>query len=520
MLANLLQSVVWTVFPSFIAAEEASPTPWWTPDHAEALTSIQSETLEEWLSTLASDGFQGRDTPSSGLDAAADFLESKLVEWELEPAGENGSYRQPLDLTGSAWPAEWSGEVFLAETSLPLGPDHCIPLTPHPGEAWQWEDRPLYFVGSLAQIPRTKVADGAVAIAIFTSGLQQTVPSFGQLAFHLSRIGFAGLLLVIPENMRDREQLIAAARDQNAFHLAPRSSRQVSLTPTFLLRDAAWLDALPVEADVMEAADWQSLNAGPLDGAAFAEVPAAEPLQRQAANIVGMIAADPTSETTNETILISAHYDHIGLQLLGPDGDFICNGADDDGSGSIGVLALAQAFAQLPSPPSRNLLFVWFCGEEKGLLGSRHYAEHPLLPLATTVANINLEMIGRPGDIGANRAWVTGFQYSDVQDSLNRGAAVTGLEFFKQERLSDMLFERSDNASFAYHGIPAHSISAGSLHEDYHQPSDEVEKIDFANMQRVVRGLFAGVGFLAEQADRPAWNLEDPKARQLAERRP
>jgi Zn-dependent M28 family amino/carboxypeptidase len=205
--------------------------------------------------------------------------------------------------------------------------------------------------------------------------------------------------------------------------------------------------------------------------------------------VIGVLpGSDP--ELAKESIVFTAHLDHIGLK--GSVGDTICNGADDDATGVTAVLTLADAFAALKTPPKRSVIFMTFWGEEKGLLGSRYYCENPVWPLDKTVANINIEMIGRP-EAGANeKCWVTGWHNSDLGKLMNDGSQSVGILIFEHPKYSEMLYRASDNYSFVQKGVIAHSFSAGSLHEDYHQPSDEVEKLELKHMTRVIQGLFAG----------------------------
>lgn len=170
----------------------------------------------------------------------------------------------------------------------------------------------------------------------------------------------------------------------------------------------------------------------------------------------------------------------------------INNGADDNATGVTAVVTLADAFASLQTRPERSVIFMTFWGEEKGLLGSKYYTENPLWPLDQTVANINIEMIGRPEEKAEGRTWGTGWTRSDLGTLMALGAARAGVEVFHHEDVSEMLYTRSDNYSFVQKGVIAHSFSAGSLHSDYHQPSDEVSKLNLPHMTHIIQGLFAG----------------------------
>ena len=217
-------------------------------------------------------------------------------------------------------------------------------------------------------------------------------------------------------------------------------------------------------------------------------------------NVVGLIpGADPALR--DEAVLIDAHYDHLGI---GPPvaGDSIYNGADDDASGVVAVLGAARALAGGP-PPKRTVIFLATTGEELGLLGTRWYIDHPVVPLDRTVANLEIEMIGRPDSLagGPGKAWLTGFERSTMGERL----AAAGLPVVPDPRPEQHFFERSDNIAFARRGIPAHTLSSYNLHGDYHTPADEAGRIDDAHLARLVDATARAARLLAD-GDPPAWH--------------
>lgn len=228
-------------------------------------------------------------------------------------------------------------------------------------------------------------------------------------------------------------------------------------------------------------------------------------------NVVALL---PGTDKADEYVVVSAHYDHIGVGRE-VDGDAIYNGADDDATGTTAVVLLAEAMAKAP-PCRRSILFVCFAAEERGLKGSAAFCDQPPIALAKVVANVNIEMIGRPEQGNEGKAWITGVGYSDfaaIAGEALASADVGLVEFGMAVRL----FAQSDNYSFARHGVVAHSLSAGSLHKDYHQPSDSVDKLDIPHMTKIVRGLFAAVRAFADRAEPPAWT--DAGKELLAKRR-
>lgn len=227
-------------------------------------------------------------------------------------------------------------------------------------------------------------------------------------------------------------------------------------------------------------------------------VPVAQ--RRTAVNVVGILrGSDPVLR--DSVILVDAHYDHLGIGRA-VNGDSIYNGADDDASGVVAVLEIAKALAAGP-PPKRTVIFAATTGEEVGLLGTRWYLEHPVAPLSHMTANLEIEMIGRPDSLagGAGRAWLTGFERSTMGSMF----AAAGLPIGPDKRPDEQFFMRSDNIAFAQAGIPAHTLSTFNLHSDYHRPSDEASRIDFAHMTEVIRAAAAAARLLAD-GPAPHWN--------------
>ncbi len=219
------------------------------------------------------------------------------------------------------------------------------------------------------------------------------------------------------------------------------------------------------------------------------------------ANVVGVIeGADPARR--DEVVLVTAHYDHIGFGRA-VDGDSINNGADDDASGTIGLLELARAVARGPKP-ARSIVFAAVTGEEVGLIGTRWYVNHPVRPLERTVANLNLEMIGRPDTLtgGAGTAWLTGYERSTFGDLL----AEAGVPIVPDPRPAQRFFERSDNIDFARRGIPAHTLSTYNLHREYHTVKDEAASLDPAHMARVIEAAIVALRALADAPTVPQWH--------------
>ncbi len=218
-------------------------------------------------------------------------------------------------------------------------------------------------------------------------------------------------------------------------------------------------------------------------------------------NVVGVVrGSDPT--VAEEVIVVGAHFDHVGVGAA-VDGDSIYNGADDDASGVVAVLEAARDLAS-GTPPRRTVVFALFTGEEVGGLGSRWYLDHPAVPLDQTVAQLQIEMIGRPDSLagGPGKLWMTGYERSTVGVILSS----LGIPVVADPYPDENFFFRSDNVSFAYEGIPAHTLSSFNLHTDYHRPSDDVGHVDFDHFVAAVETVILAVRALADAPDTPVWH--------------
>jgi Zn-dependent M28 family amino/carboxypeptidase len=199
-------------------------------------------------------------------------------------------------------------------------------------------------------------------------------------------------------------------------------------------------------------------------------------------------------------VLLTAHLDHLGLGNP-VNGDSIYNGADDDASGTTAVLELARALSHGPKP-KRTILFVLFGSEELGGYGNKYFLEHPPVPLATIAVNLEFEMIGRPDPaLPTKTLWLTGYERSNLGPMLARhGAAISADPHPKEQ-----FFQRSDNYALAKQGIVAQTVSSLGLHPDYHQPSDEVSKIDFDFLTHSIASMIEPVRWLADSGFKPEW---------------
>jgi hypothetical protein len=235
-------------------------------------------------------------------------------------------------------------------------------------------------------------------------------------------------------------------------------------------------------------------------------------------NVVGLLrGSDPALKESY--VIVSAHYDHIGMRPTG-EGDRINNGANDDGSGTVSVIELASALASLKQRPKRSVVFIAWFGEEKGLQGSRYYARHPVFPLEKTVAMVNLEHLGRTDDSEGprlNSATLTGFDFTDLGPIFRAAGEKTGVDIYKSEKNSDAFFPLSDNQALADAGIPAHTLCVAFIFPDYHKVGDHWEKIDYANLAKVNRTIALALLTITDNAEPPKWNESNPKTAKYAQ---
>jgi Zn-dependent M28 family amino/carboxypeptidase len=222
--------------------------------------------------------------------------------------------------------------------------------------------------------------------------------------------------------------------------------------------------------------------------------------------------SDPQLKETY--VLVTAHYDHIGIGSP-VNGDKIFNGANDDGSGTVSVVEIASALASLKERPKRSLVFMTFFGEEKGLLGSRYYGRHPIFPVAQTVADVNLEQVGRTDDSEGPQvgtATMTGMDYSDMGTIFQKAGLAEGVKVYRHPQNSDAFFGRSDNQAMADLGVPAHTLGVAFMFPDYHGIADHWDKVDYANMAKVDRTVGRALLMIADNPEAPKWNAANPKA--------
>jgi Zn-dependent M28 family amino/carboxypeptidase len=496
--------------------------------------TITAAELRDYLTFVASDEMEGRDTPSRGLDTTARFLAMQLSQLGIKPAGDNGTYFQKIALVRRTIdPAQTTAR--LNERTLTYGTDFLAGDMPGTVEG------PLVYVGhgyvvKAKNIDAYKGLDVRGKILIANDGLPQGVTRadtrgrsgpdrWESPRTYAARNGAKGVMFVPSyqtlanwERTRKRD----LERGATWMEKLPRDTQQTvpSLTASPSLVDALFANEKIAGGEIFKHAidrdAVEPFELGATKQLRFTVVSKTVTLATQ--NVVAKIeGSDP--KLKEEYVAIGAHYDHVGIGIPNAAGDAIYNGADDDGSGTTAVLALARAFIEAGAPPKRSILFVWHCGEEKGLWGSDYFTHFPTVPLDRIVTQLNIDMIGRskaaddtkPADAdltGPDAIYVIGSrmmstELGDLSERVNK--SLLNLAFnYKYDDPQDpqRFFFRSDHYNYARKGVPIIFYFDG-VHEDYHRPSDSVEKIDFEKMEKVTRTIYATAVAIADLPARP-----------------
>lgn len=470
-----------------------------------ALARISAASMQGHLSFIASDLLEGRNTPSHGLDVAGSYIAAQMRRAGLEPAGDDGYFQTAnwlmaeRDMEKFELKIQSGGEVVnVSKDRVSLPSAGILELANAQVVKLDYKDQ-----AAMDSITTEQVAGRAILTEIADYRREQgprRMQSFQAQSQFLTRMQELKAMLVVS---LDRVNPVGAGAGQGRLidpenRVAPFVTSSVPFVTVHDLSAIKLYDAMP-------------------NGATQASMTVRLPEMRERPvklrNVAGLLrGSDPKLKET--CVLLTAHYDHIGARYTGQS-DGIYNGANDDASGTVAVIEIAAALATLKQRPKRSILFITFFGEEKGLLGSRYYGRHPIFPIEKTVADINLEQVGRTdSDEGpqVGTASLTGFDYSDVGAILKEAGSQTGIRVYKHQRNSDAYFGRSDNQALADQGVPAHTLCVAFSYPDYHGVGDHWEKIDYANMEKVTRMVALAVVMIANNVREPKWNESNPKA--------
>ncbi|HEV2130212.1 MAG TPA: M20/M25/M40 family metallo-hydrolase [Longimicrobiaceae bacterium] len=489
--------MLWTVVLAACApaaAPTAAPAPAATA-LVEAKRTITAEDMRTRIGFLASDSLRGRNTPSPGLEAAAEYLAAQLRGMGLQPAGGEGSYIQrfpyrQISLDGAAARLTLQGPQ--GAPALAYGRDFfTIPA------AVDSVSGTAVFIGPATRFMRPDPLTGISGrIVVATVGVQPGSEIF-MAAQRIASAGAVGLLFVLhPLHTPQVVEQIATQVAGLGFEM-PIPTFGVRYEHAQALFRAAGVNET-VLADTAGPAQPQALPRTTLRMSA--------PVGRIEHPVPNVVAVLPGSDPqlSSEYVILTAHFDHVGVGQPDAQGDSIYNGADDNASGTAVVLEVAEAFSRLPQRPARSVIFLLVSGEEKGLLGARYYADNPTVPIERVVANINLDMVGRnaPDTLVA-----IGQEYTSLGPLTLRIAQANPqlrLNVITDPNPEEQAFFRSDHVAFLRKDIPAIFFTTW-LHEDYHRPSDEVERIDIEKAARVGQLVFLLAHEVASAPERPAW---------------
>ena len=471
---------------------------------ADAVSSITAEDFVRRVGIIAHDSMRGRNTPSPELDQTAEYLAGEFRKMGLLPSAGGGSFIQRYPLRRERMDIVASGVSIPGGRALRLGTDvillaggatgprgisgPVVVISGSPGNAQSFEDLDIR---------------GAVVLVVTSS-------SDGWSRRELLGVQQQGPAAVV---------ILTQRFDSDWRHRVQWGLDRVFLRKTWGRRP----NGIPVVEVRQEAIE------GPLEASGFDMVAARlrgnEPLEAQrisgfnitinleyqtveeltAPNVVAILeGSDPMLR--DEYVTFSGHMDHIGVGNP-VNGDSIYNGADDDASGTIAVVEAAEAFATLHPRPRRSLMFILVSGEEKGLWGSEYFADNLPVPIESIVANLNTDMVGRNWK---DTIVAIGKKHSNLGETLNRVNArhpELGMTAIGDIWPNQQFYFRSDHYNFARKGVPVLFFFNGT-HEDYHRPSDHVEKIDGEKAARIVKLVFFLGLDIANADQRPQWYPE------------
>lgn len=497
------------------------------------VNAITAQQMRDWLTFIASDELEGRDTPSKGLDIAAKYIAGHLAGWGIKPAGGNGSYFQKVPLRHSKVVSQDTRFEFNGQ-SFEYGKDFLTTIT-----AANIAATPIVFAGygwvikskNINAYQGIDVKDKIVVVVNslpkgITNGDLKGPPGGDWLspAFYAQTNG-AKAVINFPTfgSLANWEGTRWNQSDKGTVDFGSQQSLiqipTITASPRLLavLLSGEKFSATNIFNKTYAGESLDAFDLKPEKKVSISVSIKNDNIYTQ--NVVGILeGSDPVLK--NEYVAIGAHYDHVGMNPFAAGSDKIFNGADDDGSGTVAVMAIAKALSEGAQKPKRSILFIWHAGEEKGLWGSEYFADNPTVPINSIITELNIDMIGRyqdPGDENPqNKALpkqgevfligsrMMSTELGDLSDSVNK--SLLNLSFnFKYDDPNDpeQFFYRSDHFNYAKKGIPIIFYMDGS-HADYHQVSDSIEKINFDSMEKVTKTIFATGWELANRAKRPA----------------
>lgn len=438
-------------------------------DAVTASKFITAAGLKKHLSIIASAAMEGREAGTAGERKAAAYLESQYRNLKLTP-GNNGNYKLPFKLYKSKIE---KSELSINGNPMVLNQDYW--MSPAMVPNGEYHNKTIFYVGD--DFNDKSILDVKDKLLVALEGKDRTSVAIAAA----KKLGAAGIIIIAkqnPRNTSDMESRLSLTKANGAF-IGMTISKAIAsplVGGSKPYNESEWAEV--PKGTYNASIDWK-LNVNSL------EVPSA--------NVIAYI---PSNQKTDEYVFITSHYDHEGIK----NGE-IYYGADDDGSGTTGVLAIAEAFSNALRKgfnPKRNIVFMNVSGEEKGLLGSDYYSSHPIFPLEKTSVDLNIDMIGRidpsyKGD-STNYLYLIGEEKlsSDLLPITEQVNKTTRMELdrrFNDPADPNRFYYRSDHYNFAKKGVPVIFYFNGT-HADYHKPTDRVEKINFDVMEKRAQLIF------------------------------
>jgi peptidase M28-like protein len=493
-----------TLFGLFLAATPVALSAQMGAPLSRAAATITAPDVARRIGIIADDSMMGRDTPSRGLDLTAQYVADQFRKFGLRPGGDSSSWFQRYPITRRRLDLEHSQIIFATGG----GTDSAGFTTAARYDGGTVPEQVLSGTAVLVAGPQKAESVGQLPvrdkIVLYVAPGSPDPALVQQVLRVLYLAGPKALLIMNPADS------LPFARS------LPRRSpeRTVIGLPT----------GRPVSVQIRAGAVARSLSRAGVDLAAartadallFRVLPGltvtvsmkdSVTSSLTAPNTVGVLeGSDPALK--NEYLVYSAHMDHIGITPGKPDS--INNGADDDASGTVGVIELAEAFSRAGARPKRSIIFLTVSGEEKGLWGSNHFTANPPVPIDRIVADINIDMIGRnwPDTIVA-----IGKEHSDLGATLNRVNTAhreLGMTAIDDRWPEERFYFRSDHYNFARRGVPILFFFNG-VHEDYHEVTDSPDKINSDKEARILRLLFYLGQEIANAPRRPEWKPDSYK---------
>jgi peptidase M28-like protein len=478
-----------------------------------AAATITTADVRRRILIIADDSMGGRNTPSPGLTKTANYIAGEFKRLGLRPGGDSGTFLLSYPIERRRVLADRSTLRFGSTTG-----GASATLSFQDGAALVFTTaarQPV--VGGVVVIGGIMDRDRVSATAV-KDRIAVVVPSWSSndlpaglipLLQRLPELGVLAMVVIVHDDSSFTQFSRAQAR---GYQAAGVETEQLGRDPMVIfVREAAVSSQIPEAAQQFE----QLRSSGttvvqPMEGwKAEAAVRDSAFAAATAPDVVGIVeGSDPVLK--NEYVVFSAHMDHVGKagepgsQCAAMGADSICNGADDDGSGTVGVVELAEAFSQPGVKPKRSLIFLTVSGEEKDLWGSDWFVHHPPAPLPQLVADLNADMIGRNWK---DTIVAIGKEHSDLGATLDRvNAAHPELHMVAIDDRwpEESFYTRSDHYNFARKGVPILFFFNG-VHPDYHRPSDSPDKINAEKESRVLQLLFYVGLDIANAVERPKW---------------